>query len=243
MIIRIVLVLLLLAPLLGCGRGEASFTLRRSGPDLLFSGRITPEAADEILSEMGGVRKLVIFSTGGDVDAAIRIGHAVIDGEVTVEVDTLCASSCAHYVFAVAPAKIVRDQSVVIFHTSPFSWEHLIEQGYISDADVEFSNNEDLFELKALYSKAGVSPDVLVCASRLIELRPQTVRTAPGGGVRVNTRYAGVYFGREMLDSFGIDNVTQAYDFSDGDRLAFQIDGRFVKVAQQAECERSVVLQ
>lgn len=236
MTIRLIAVLLLFLFSAGCERNEPSYTIRTDGGDIFFSGRITSAAADSVIEEIGGARRLIIFSNGGDVDAAIRIGHAVIEGSVTVEVDTLCASSCAHYIFAVAPAKVIREQSAVIFHTSPFTWEHLLSNGYIRSPDIESSNKRHLSELTALYQKAGVSTGVLVCASRLIEVRPETARIATGGGAFVSTEYSGVYFGRGMLEQFGIDNVSQAYDFTDGERLAFKLDGKFVRVARQGDC-------
>lgn len=221
----------------GCSEREKPRpVVSRDGEVVRYSGPITAEGATNLTPLLKGASRLIIYSQGGDIEAGIFIGNAIVDNNVTVEVETMCASSCAHYVFAAAPKRIIPSGSVVLFHTSPFTWEQLAKSGYVKDNTFIKENRERLDSVLILYNRAGVSPKLLVCASSLIGVRPETIRPSPLGGVRANTLFSGVYFSDDMLRDFGLRDLTQASDLSDGGRLAFELEGEHFRVVRPGEC-------
>lgn len=236
MISSVRLLLSLLVPLAACSERPPEATIARDGGIVRYSGMITPESATWLIPLLRGADKLVIYSQGGNVDAGIQIGNAIVDNGTAVEVQTLCSSSCAHYIFAVATEKIVPDRAAVLFHTSPFTWDRLARDGRITDQRMINDNDARLDRVVALYNRANVSVDVLICASEVIGVREETIRPSPLGGLRANTRFAGVYFSDEMLREYGFVNLAQAHDLSDGGRLAFKLEGTFIKVVRPGDC-------
>lgn len=222
--------------IVSCGKNSDRAIMVRNGDVVRYSGMITPESAEKLVPLLRGASTLIIYSGGGDVDASILIGNAVVDNGTAVEVETLCSSSCAHYIFAVGSRKIVPDGAAVIFHTSPFTWDQMAREGQITDSSVIESNKNRLAKVISLYNRVNVSPSVLICTSNAIGVRPETIRPSPIGGLRANTRFAGVYFSEEQLEDFGFSNLDQAYDLSDNGRLAFRIEDRFIRVVQPGAC-------
>lgn len=64
------------------------------------------------------VKHLLITSQGGSVLAGVMLGEWVRDNGVAVVVDRLCMSSCANYVFPAGTEKIIRPNSLVLWHGS-----------------------------------------------------------------------------------------------------------------------------
>ncbi|MFN7389907.1 hypothetical protein [Brevundimonas sp.] len=217
-------------------RQSPSATMSKEGDVVRFAGEISAESAASLVPLLDGARRLIIYSEGGDVDGGILIGNAVIDNGITVEVETLCASSCAHYIFSVAPQRVVPSRAVVLFHTSPYTWVGLAQQGLIDDGAFLAENAAKITRIESLFNRGGVSPGLLVCASNSIGVNFDTVRASPRGGFRVNTQFAGVYFSEETLMAFGITELDQAHDLSDGARLSFEIEGTRFRVVRSGEC-------
>lgn len=70
------------------------------------------------------VRKLVIRSDGGSVEAGINLGYWVYKHKIDVEVDGYCLSSCANYVFTAGKRKIIRRGAIVAWHGNYHHLEH-----------------------------------------------------------------------------------------------------------------------
>lgn len=64
----------------------------------------------------GRITRLVISSGGGDTVAGRHVARWVRDMSVVVEVDVICFSSCADYVFPAGKARVIRADAFVGWH-------------------------------------------------------------------------------------------------------------------------------
>jgi hypothetical protein len=64
----------------------------------------------------GRITRMVISSGGGDTVAGRHVGRWVRDMGVVVEVDVICFSSCADYVFPAGKARVIRADAFVGWH-------------------------------------------------------------------------------------------------------------------------------
>ncbi|MDH3526247.1 MAG: hypothetical protein OEN52_10410 [Gammaproteobacteria bacterium] len=76
------------------------------------------------------VRRLVITSSGGEVEAGIALGRWVFGQRLVVEVPEYCLSSCANYVFPAAGRKLIAPGAVVAWHGN---YHHLKATGLWTD--------------------------------------------------------------------------------------------------------------
>jgi hypothetical protein len=73
----------------------------------------------------GQVTRLVISSGGGDTVAGRHVGRWVRDMALVVEVDVICFSSCADYVFPAGRARVIRGDAFVGWHGNERQFEVL----------------------------------------------------------------------------------------------------------------------
>jgi len=78
------------------------------------SGRVFDNAIKGI--RPGQVTRMVIRSGGGDTVAGRRVGRWVQQMGIVVEVDLICFSSCANYVFPAGRARVIRADAFVGWH-------------------------------------------------------------------------------------------------------------------------------
>ena len=83
-----------------------------------FNGYLGRDNIDKLLQELqtGKPRVLKINSGGGEIPGAIQIREKVIELGLEVEVEELCASSCANYIFTAGKKKTINSGSVVHWH-------------------------------------------------------------------------------------------------------------------------------
>jgi hypothetical protein len=80
----------------------------------------------------GTLTRLVISSGGGDTLAGRHIGAWVRDNALVVEVDVICFSSCANYVFPAGRARVIRADAFVGWHGNERQFEVLAARNGIS---------------------------------------------------------------------------------------------------------------
>jgi hypothetical protein len=73
----------------------------------------------------GQVTRLVISSGGGDTVAGRHVGRWVRDMGLVVEVEVICFSSCADYVFPAGRARVIRADAFVGWHGNERQFEVL----------------------------------------------------------------------------------------------------------------------
>ena len=83
----------------------------------------------------GQITRLVIYSGGGDTVAGRHIGRWVRSMGVVVEVDTICFSSCADYVFPAGRARVIRADAFVGWHGNERQFAVLAARRGVSLAD------------------------------------------------------------------------------------------------------------
>lgn len=71
----------------------------------------------------GQLARIVIASGGGDTVEGRRLGRWVRQMNLIVEVDTICFSSCADYIFPAGRARRIRDGAIVGWHGNERSLE------------------------------------------------------------------------------------------------------------------------
>ena len=97
-----------------------------------YSGPISAELNQQFFAAVKGnaVKRLVITSSGGEVEAGIALGLWVFDRRLNVEVTDYCLSSCANYVFPAGHRKSIAPGAIVAWHGN---YHHLQQTGLWRD--------------------------------------------------------------------------------------------------------------
>jgi hypothetical protein len=97
-----------------------------------YRGFISAEQNQRLLEVVEGkvVKRLVITSSGGEVEAGITLGFWVFNHRLNVEVREYCLSSCANYVFPAGYHKSIDAGAVVAWHGN---YNHLKQTGLWQD--------------------------------------------------------------------------------------------------------------
>ena len=95
--------------------------IRVQGDTLYYTGNFSSastKAFDAVVAGIGKgqLTRLVIYSGGGDTVAGRHVGRWVRDMGLLVEVDVICFSSCADYVFPAGRARVIRKDAFVGWH-------------------------------------------------------------------------------------------------------------------------------
>lgn len=94
----------------------------RVGPDgLCFSGDITAENSAEFVQVLAGLDPtiplvVVVTSDGGEINAGMSMGEALVPFTTTVVAQRVCASSCANYLFTAGDRRVIGDNALLLFH-------------------------------------------------------------------------------------------------------------------------------
>lgn len=99
---------------------------------LYFFGSISTASRDAFLSfvsfkDTSDLNKFVINSLGGDTSSGRAIGRWIYEKRLTVEVDAVCFSSCANYIFPAGASKVIRTDSFVGWHGSEKQYDVIAE--------------------------------------------------------------------------------------------------------------------
>lgn len=93
--------------------------------NLVYRGGITETSNNAIFALFNDAEvkpgRLLITSQGGEIGAGLDLGQWVKDNGLDVEVERVCASSCANYIFPAANKKYLRKDSVLLWHGS--AWQ------------------------------------------------------------------------------------------------------------------------
>lgn len=83
-----------------------------------YAGKLSERNVELFLDAVKGKKltMLVISSSGGEINAGIKMGSWVFDNHIDVAVEKMCLSSCANYVFPAGRRKTIRPGAVVAWH-------------------------------------------------------------------------------------------------------------------------------
>jgi len=98
----------------------------------LYKGELNPGHNLKFFQSIAGqdIKKLIITSYGGEVEAGIELGRWVFDRGIEVIVSGYCFSSCANYVFTAGSRKVIQPGAVVAWHGN---YHHLYQTGLWRD--------------------------------------------------------------------------------------------------------------
>lgn len=101
---------------------EAPPQTHRVEPDgVCFFGNITTESSAAFVEAVSGFDPatplvVVLTSEGGEVDAGMAMGQALIPRTTTVVAQRVCASSCGNYPFVAGDRRVIDDDALLMFH-------------------------------------------------------------------------------------------------------------------------------
>ena len=102
--------------------------VRIEGDTMVYRGNLSPASTASWQRAVEGVppgrlARIVIASGGGDTVEGRRLGRWVRQTNLIVEVDTICFSSCADYIFPAGRARRIQDGAIVGWHGNERSLE------------------------------------------------------------------------------------------------------------------------
>lgn len=173
--------------------------VRVDGDTVYFTGHISAASAKIFATavaplQRGQVTRMVVSSGGGDTVPGREIGQWVHDMGIVVEVDKICFSSCANYIFPAARGRVIRADSFVGWH-----------------------GNERAFEVEA--SRAGVTLEAFMRPMFQPLLEKSTLKEREGltrdayfakqiGGMRESVAAEGRYYAQlGLADTFAACGV------------------------------------
>jgi len=114
--------------------------VRVQGDTLTYTGNLSKASSAAFDAAVAGVRRgqltrLVISSGGGDTVEGRHVGRWVRDMALVVEVDVICFSSCADYIFPAGRARVIRSDAFVGWHGNERQFEVLAARTGVSVAD------------------------------------------------------------------------------------------------------------
>lgn len=120
-------------------RSEPAF-VRVQGDTLYYTGNMSKASSAAFDAAVAGVgrgqlTRLVISSGGGDTVEGRHVGRWVRDRALVVEVDVICFSSCADYVFPAGRVRVIRADAFVGWHGNERQFDVLAARTGVSVAD------------------------------------------------------------------------------------------------------------
>ncbi|MFN3932765.1 MAG: ATP-dependent Clp protease proteolytic subunit [Brevundimonas sp.] len=94
----------------------------RVEPDgLCFAGDIRSESSAAFVETLSGFDPdtplvVVLTSEGGEVNAGMAMGEALVPYTATVVAHRVCASSCGNYLFTAGDRRVIDDDALLLFH-------------------------------------------------------------------------------------------------------------------------------
>ncbi len=114
--------------------------VRVRGDTLYYTGNLSKASSGAFDAAVAGISRgqltrLVISSGGGDTIEGRHVGRWVRDMALVVEVDVICFSSCADYVFPAGRARVIRADAFVGWHGNERQFDVLAARTGVSVAD------------------------------------------------------------------------------------------------------------
>jgi len=116
-------------------------TIHFQGDTLYYTGNLSKASTVAFDAAVAGIRRgqvtrLVISSGGGDTVAGRHVGRWIRDMGLVVEVDVICFSSCADYIFPAGRARVIRADAFVGWHGNERQFHLLAARKGVSLTDL-----------------------------------------------------------------------------------------------------------
>ncbi|MDG2521883.1 hypothetical protein P7B02_10040 [Caulobacter segnis] len=188
--------------------GICPTALARQGDTLQACGILTGGFVDQVIAAITPeTRTLVLTSVGGFSRDAIRLADAANQRELSVEIDRVCLSACAHFVLTGAEKVTVRPDTVVGFHRTDTVMSRAMEARGLKDSEDLAAGallEQDFFQRRKMPLSALSEPQAL--------LEPQCIGLSPrDGSVYVRNNFDYYVPTREVLEVYRGQRPIEGY--------------------------------
>jgi hypothetical protein len=197
-----------------------------------YTGPVSAQHNDEFFARVKGqkIKRLLITSSGGEVEAGIALGRWVFLNQVDVIVEDYCLSSCANYVFPAARYKTIKPRAIVAWHGN---YHHLLHTGlWREEVQSRMQRNSE--------SSEQATKHVFTQVKQLVAMEKEFFRQI---GVDEYLCWIGKqdpynapnYYFMSATDMarFGIDNIKLPSDYRDSDVSRFDMDIVFIRLTDK----------
>ena len=196
-----------------------------------YTGPISAEQNQQLFKTVHGegVERLVITSSGGDVEAGIALGTWVFKHRLNVVVPEYCFSSCANYVFPAGRHKSIGPGAIVAWHGN---YNHLKQTGLWQD---DIAGRMQRHGEDAVTAKRQVREEMerLVGLERDFFTHIGVDEYLCWVGKMPPYNAANYYFlSRQDMARFGVTRVQTPSDYTETDLSGFGVKIIFVKLGE-----------
>lgn len=143
------------------GKMLIPFALASTNPQTLrLEGPITAQTADDfdaLLARSTPITEIILNSSGGDEIAAIHIGEIIKKNGIKTTVSGRCLSACFQYIFLASNRKLIKENSIVAFHSNSKS-----ANNWILSSDIDLEKNIYVKKYFDISSKISNNIDRLI---------------------------------------------------------------------------------
>lgn len=205
--------------------------------DSVYTGAISAENNKEFFrsNHKKKIKRLIITSSGGDVEAGIELGRWVFTQQLDVIVEDYCLSSCANYVFTAGLNKWIRPGAVVAWHGN---YRHLLLFGAWNDeVDRRMQSYHESMEKARRFVKKQVD--------RLVQLEERFFNMI---GVDESICWIGkeapfavsdyYFLSIEDMARFGVKQVQASNDYVKTDISALSVSVIYIKLLENNRSDK-----
>jgi hypothetical protein len=221
-------------------------TVSLEGDRVRYAGELTDAGFAALRSIVRGkpVHTLTITSAGGEVNAGMDFGEWTFERRLDLEVDDICLSSCANYVFPAARNKLIRPGALVAWHGS--ARQHGLMENLEREIDGRVRSLAGPQRDRERQRMRRATADYLERSQRRQDAFFQRIRVEEFV-TRVGAEeygMSGLYFlSVEDMSRFGITNVIAPPDYERSDVAAIkqrhQVEITYLKLRPFSPCQET----
>ena len=213
------------------------------GSQVTYAGKINADNIERFLHMVAGkpVSELIIASSGGEINAGMKMGEWVFDHQVDIVIERMCMSSCANYVFTAGRKKTINKNSIVAWHGS------ILQANGLSDEDLRAAAIKG-YELLSENDKKKIDIEELITQSirQMRDYRATTTARQQQYFQKIgvdeficrvgNDKYGAkdfFFLSAKDMATFGVLNVHAPTDYENTDLALFRQTGKnidFIKL-------------
>jgi hypothetical protein len=211
----------------GCAQQQTIETAVTSQTAVIFSGYITEDSVDKFLRSLPSKKltKIILDSPGGEPIAAMRLGNWIFDRSLDVQVEKICMSSCANYLFTAGAKKIILSPGIVGWHGSALQKNFVERDKLFSDIEMRLAAGEKVSENESTsFSNAAAYADYKYSLrSKPLQAdfykKLQVIEYLTRAGQEPRNLRAIWTFGLDELKAFGVCEVELPSTYADTEYL------------------------